>query len=123
MERTIAGQGPSDAGVVRGDHAKARLDALKLWLDEQLELIPRHERRRRCHSLRPLAIGALTRNTKAGSIRGAADTLRRSGGQVDGLSVLRTYERRGARWLGGLWFFRQGLRGVGRCCSDAGRRR
>ena len=48
--------------------------------------------------------------------------------EVKGVSALRTYERRGSRWLGGLQgtvlaFFRQGRRGVGRCCSGAGRHR
>ena len=40
IERAIAGQVPERRRCVRGDAAKSRLDALKLWFDEQLKLIP-----------------------------------------------------------------------------------
>jgi hypothetical protein len=40
IERTIVGQTPERRRHVRSDHAKARLDALKLWLDDQLKIIP-----------------------------------------------------------------------------------
>jgi transposase len=40
IERAIAGQIPERRRRVREDAAKPRLDALKLWFDEQLKLIP-----------------------------------------------------------------------------------
>jgi transposase len=40
IERTIAGQTPERRRRVRRDHARPKLDALKLWLDDQLKLIP-----------------------------------------------------------------------------------
>jgi len=40
VERLIAGQAPEQRRRVRRDHARLKLDALKLWFDEQLKLIP-----------------------------------------------------------------------------------
>lgn len=40
IERPIAGQVPEQRRRVRADNAKPRLNALKLWFDEQLKRIP-----------------------------------------------------------------------------------
>ncbi len=40
IERLIAGQVPEQRRCVRHDHARPKLDALKMWFDEQLKLIP-----------------------------------------------------------------------------------
>jgi transposase len=40
VERLITGQAPEQRRRVRRDHARPKLDALKLWFDEQLKLIP-----------------------------------------------------------------------------------
>ena len=40
IERLIAGKLPEQRRRVRADNAKARLDELQLWLDEQLRRIP-----------------------------------------------------------------------------------
>ena len=40
IERTIAGQMQERRRHIRSDHAKPRLGALKLWLDDQLKIIP-----------------------------------------------------------------------------------
>ena len=40
VERLIAGQVPEQRGRIRHDHARPKLDALKLWFDEQLKRIP-----------------------------------------------------------------------------------
>lgn len=40
IERLIAGQVPEQRRRIRRDHARPKLDALKLWFNEQLERIP-----------------------------------------------------------------------------------